>query len=334
MDERLLAHGGGGVLTDRLIKEEILNSLGNPLLNPLEDSAVFEVGNKKFAFTTDSFVVKPLFFPGGDIGRLAVCGTVNDLAVSGALPLYLSLSFILEEGFSVEKLRKIIKSIEETAKEAEVSVITGDTKVVERGSVDEIFINTAGIGLIEYKNSLSLSGAKAGDKILINGYMGDHGISVMMKRMDMEIDLPVKSDVAPLGKLVASVLATSENIRCLKDPTRGGLAGALNEIATSSSVGITLYEETLPVRREVQGACNLLGFDPLYIANEGKLLAVCPGDDTERVLSSMKAHPLGKDAAIIGEVSDEPAGKVLLRTSIGGRRIIERPYGEDLPRIC
>jgi len=334
MDKILLAHGGGGVLTDRLIKEEILNSLGNPLLNPLEDSAVFEVGNKKFAFTTDSFVVKPLFFPGGDIGRLAVCGTVNDLAVSGALPLYLSLSFILEEGFSVEKLRKIIKSIEETAKEAEVSVITGDTKVVERGSVDEIFINTAGIGLIEYKNSLSLSGAKAGDKILINGYMGDHGISVMMKRMDMEIDLPVKSDVAPLGKLVASVLATSENIRCLKDPTRGGLAGALNEIATSSSVGITLYEETLPVRREVQGACNLLGFDPLYIANEGKLLAVCPGDDTERVLSSMKAHPLGKDAAIIGEVSDEPAGKVLLRTSIGGRRIIERPYGEDLPRIC
>ena len=334
MDKIILAHGGGGVLTDKLIKDEVLSSLGNSLLNPLEDSAVFSVGKNKMAFTTDSFVVKPLFFPGGDIGRLAVCGTVNDLAVSGAVPLYLSLSFIIEEGFPFKDLRKILKSIGETAKEAEVSIVTGDTKVVEKGSVDGIFINTAGVGLIEYENHITLSGAKAGDKILVNGYIADHGISVMLERMDIDIELPVESDAQPLGKLVKDILSVSEHIHCLKDPTRGGLSGALNEIALSSSVGITLFEEALPVRREVKGACELLGFDPLSIANEGKLIVVCPGDEAEKVLEIMKNSSYGTKPSVIGEVGEKNPGKVILETPIGGRRIIEKPYGEDLPRIC
>jgi hydrogenase expression/formation protein HypE len=334
MDKILLAHGGGGILTDKLIKDEILSSLGNNLLNPLEDSAVFNLGESRLAFTTDSFVVKPIFFPGGDIGRLAVAGTVNDLLMAGSTPLYLSLALILEEGFPVESLKKIIKSIEETAKEAGVLIITGDTKVVEKNNVDQIFINTAGIGVIEYPGKISLSGAKPGDKVIINGYIGDHGISVILKRTDLEVDLPVKSDAAPLRSLIGDILKSSEHIHCLKDPTRGGVAGVLNEIASSSSVGIKLYEEGIPIRKEVKAACDLLGFDPLTIANEGKVIVVCPGEDAEKILSVMRANPLGADSAIIGEITDKPSGKVLLKTRIGGSRIVERPYGENLPRIC
>ena len=334
MEKILLAHGGGGVLTDNLIKEEILKKLGNSLLTPLEDSAVFSIGNKRLAFTTDSFVVKPLFFPGGDIGKLSVCGTVNDLSVSGATPRYLSLSLIIEEGFSIENLKNIINSIEETAREAGVLVITGDTKVVEKGSGDEIFINTAGIGVIEYENSLTLSGAKEGDKIIINGYIADHGISVLLQRSDLTVELPVESDAAPLNGLVKDILNSSKNIRCFKDPTRGGVAGALNEIAIASSLGIVIYEKHIPLRKEVKAACDLLGFDPLTVANEGKIITICPGNEAEHVLSVMKEHKYGRDSVIIGEVVNKHKGRVIVKTPIGGSRILERPYGENLPRIC
>ncbi len=334
MEKILLAHGGGGVLTDNLIKEEILNKLGNSLLSPLEDSAVFSIGNKRLAFTTDSFVVKPLFFPGGDIGKISVCGTVNDLAVSGANPRYLSLALIIEEGFPMESLKKIIGSIEETAREAGVLVITGDTKVVEKGSGDEIFINTAGIGVTEYNHTLTLSGAKEGDKIIINGYIADHGISVMLQRSGIAVELPVESDVAPLNGLVKDILNSSNHIRCFKDPTRGGVAGALNEIAIASSLGIVIYEKDIPVRKEVKSACDLLGFEPLTVANEGKIITICADNEAEHVLSVMKDHKYGRDSVIIGEVVNKHKGRVVIKTSIGGSRILERPYGENLPRIC
>lgn len=334
MEKILLAHGGGGVLTDNLIKEVILKKLGNKLLTPLEDSAVFSIGSKKLAFTTDSFVVKPLFFPGGDIGKISVCGTVNDLAVSGANPRYLSLAFIIEEGFSIESLKKIIGSIEETAREAGVLVITGDTKVVEKGSGDQIFVNTSGIGVIEYDHNLTLSGAKEGDKIIINGYIADHGMSVLLQRSELTVDLPVESDVAPLNGLVKDILNSSNHIRCFKDPTRGGVAGALNEIAIASSLGIVIYEKDIPVRKEVKGACDLLGFDPLTVANEGKIITICAGNEAEHILSVMKDHKYGRDSVIIGEVVNKHKGRVVIKTSIGGSRILERPYGENLPRIC
>ncbi len=334
MEKILLAHGGGGVLTDNLIKEEILNKLGNSLLASLEDSAIFSIGNKRLAFTTDSFVVKPLFFPGGDIGKISVCGTVNDLAVSGANPRYLSLAFIIEEGFSIESLKKIIGSIEETAREAGVLVITGDTKVVEKGSGDQIFVNTSGIGVIEYDHNLTLSGAKEGDKIIINGYIADHGMSVLLQRSELTVDLPVESDVAPLNGLVKDILNSSNHIRCFKDPTRGGVAGALNEIAIASSLGIVIYEKDIPVRKEVKGACDLLGFDPLTVANEGKIITICAGNEAEHILSVMKDHKYGRDSVIIGEVVNKHKGRVVIKTSIGGSRILERPYGENLPRIC
>jgi hydrogenase expression/formation protein HypE len=334
MEKILLAHGGGGVLTDNLIKEEILKKLGNSLLTPLEDSAVFSIGNKRLAFTTDSFVVKPLFFPGGDIGKLAVCGTVNDLSSAGAIPRYLSLSLIIEEGFYLENLKKIIGSIEETAREAGVLVITGDTKVVEHGSGDGIFINTSGIGVIEYENSLTLSGAKEGDKIIINGYIADHGISVLLQRSGMTVDMPVESDVAPLNGLVKDILNSSKHIRCFKDPTRGGVAGALNEIAAASSLGIVIYDKLIPLRKEVKAACDLLGFDPLTVANEGKIITICPGNEIEHILSVMKDNKYGRDSVIIGEVVNKHKGKVIVKTAIGGSRILERPYGENLPRIC
>ncbi|MEQ8221235.1 MAG: hydrogenase expression/formation protein HypE, partial [Candidatus Eremiobacterota bacterium] len=278
--------------------------------------------------------VKPLFFPGGDIGKISVCGTVNDLAVSGANPRYLSLAFIIEEGFSMENLKKIIGSIEETAREAGVLVITGDTKVVERGSGDEIFINTSGIGVIEYAHNLTLAGAKEGDKIIINGYIADHGISVMLQRSGLTVDLPVESDVAPLNGLVQDILNSSNQIRCFKDPTRGGLAGALNEIAIASSLGIVVYEKNIPVRKEVKGACDLLGFDPLTVANEGKIITICAGNEAEHVLSVMKKHKYGRASVIIGEVVNKHKGRVIVKTPVGGSRILERPYGENLPRIC
>ncbi len=334
MEKILLAHGGGGVLTDNLIKEEILKKLGNKFLTPLEDSAVFSIGSKKLAFTTDSFVVKPLFFPGGDIGKISVCGTVNDLSVSGATPLYLSLSLIIEEGFSMESLKKIIDSVKETAVEAGITVITGDTKVVEKGSGDEIFINTAGIGVIENDQSLTLAGAKEGDKIITNGYIADHGISVMLQRSGIAVELPVESDVAPLNGLVKDILKSSKHIRCLKDPTRGGVAGALNEIAIASSLGMVIYEQHIPLRKEVKSACDLLGFDPLTVANEGKIITICAGNEAEHVLSVMKENKYGKNSVIIGEVVNKHKGRVIVKTPVGGSRILERPYGENLPRIC
>jgi hydrogenase expression/formation protein HypE len=299
----------------------------------MEDSAVFEVSGR-MAFTTDSYTVNPLFFPGGDIGRLAVCGTVNDLAMSGARPLYLSLAFIIEEGLPVAELKKIILSIKKAAAEAGVKIVTGDTKVVNRGSADKLFINTAGVGTVAEGVSISAASARPGDKIIISGNIGDHGIAVLSQREGIKFHLPVPSDCAPLHGLVADMLALSKNIHSLRDPTRGGLATTLNDFAEKSHVGIVIHEDKVPVNKAVLAACELLGFDPLYIANEGKLAAAVAREDAEAVLAVMKSHKYGKDAAIIGEVVAAHPGKVVMKTVLGASRIVDMPVGELLPRIC
>jgi hydrogenase expression/formation protein HypE len=327
----LLAHGGGGSLTQELIQKMFVPAFQMPAL---DDAAVLSVDRLRLAFTTDSYVVKPYAFPGGDIGRLAVCGTANDLAVQGAHPLWLSLSFILEEGLPVADLEKICASIQAAATEAGVRIVTGDTKVVERGKCEGLYINTAGIGRISGSRSVSHAGAKPGDAVLINGSIGDHGVAVMSRREGIEFQTSVVSDSAPVWPLVKAILDLGAEVHTLRDPTRGGVAAALNDIATASGVGIRLEEKALPVNREVQGACDLLGLDPLTIANEGKLLVICRGADAERVLATMKRQPLGRQAAVIGEVTETPKGMVLLRTTIGGERIVDMPTGEDLPRIC
>lgn len=332
-DKIMLAHGSGGKLSHDLIEKVLVPCLANPLLNKLDDSAVFDV-NGRLAFTTDSFVVNPIFFPGGNIGKLAVCGTVNDLSMSGARPLYLSLALIIEEGLPVAELQEIIKSIQKTAAEAGVQIITGDTKVVNRGSADKIFINTAGIGLLPEKIDISAANARPGDKIIINGNIGDHGIAVMSQREGLKFDLPVPSDCAPLNQLVADIISASNQIRCMRDPTRGGAATTLNEFAKQSNAGITIYEDKIPVNPAVLAACELLGLDPLYIANEGKLIAVVAPDDAEKVLASMQANKYGAGAVIIGEVTAEHPGQVIMKTTLGASRIIDIPVGELLPRIC
>jgi hydrogenase expression/formation protein HypE len=331
-DKILLAHGSGGKLMHDLI-QSFLPDLSNPLLDKMEDSAIFDVSGR-LAFTTDSFVVNPLFFPGGDIGRLAVCGTVNDLAMSGAKPLYLSLAFIIEEGLPVAVLKKIIMSIKKTAAEAGVKIVTGDTKVVNRGSADKLFINTAGIGSVPDGVNISVANARPGDKIIISGTIGDHGIAVMSRREGLKFRLPVPSDCAPLNGLVKAMLAASPNIRCMRDPTRGGLATTLNDFAGKSHVGIIIHEDKVPVDKAVLAACELLGLDPLYIANEGKLVAVIPPENAGAVLAAMKKHKYGKDAAIIGEVVNTHPGRVVMKTNLGASRIIDMPVGELLPRIC
>ncbi len=332
-DTILLAHGSGGKLSHDLVEKKFLPFLANPALNKLDDSAIFEASGR-LAFTTDSYVVNPIFFLGGDIGKLAVCGTVNDLAMSGAKPLYLSLSAIIEEGFSLGELEQVMQSIKTAAAEAEVSIITGDTKVVNRGQADKLFITTSGIGVIPLGIDISGANAKAGDKVILSGTIGDHGIAIMSQREGLRFSVPVESDCAPLNKLVSQMLEASSRIHCLRDPTRGGLATTLNELAQQSKVGIVVQETKIPVKEEVKAACELLGFDPIYVANEGKLVAIVAPEDADKVLARMKQNNYGKDAAIIGEVIHEHPSRVIMKTKLGPSRIIDMLSGELLPRIC
>lgn len=333
-EQILLGHGSGGKLSADLVRDIFLRALTNPALAKLDDQAVVDINGVKLAFTTDSFVVKPLFFPGGDIGSLAVYGTVNDLAVGGARPLYLSAAFILEEGFPMESLKRIVASVQAAAREAGVEVVTGDTKVVEKGSGDGVFINTAGIGVVPDGVRLSADQARPGDAILLSGSLGDHGIAILAQREGLEFETTIQSDSAPLHTLVAAMLDASKGIRSMRDPTRGGLSSALNEIAARAGVGMRIEEATIPVGEAVRGACELLGLDPLYVANEGKLIAIVEASEAEAVLAAMRAHPLGKDARRIGNVTDGPAGMVVMRTLLGTTRIVDMLAGDQLPRIC
>ena len=334
MSERiLLAHGSGSKLSHDLIDKILVPPINNSILSRMDDSAVFEFTGK-LAFTTDSYVVNPIFFPGGNIGKLAVCGTVNDLSMNGARPLYLSLALIIEEGLELEDLRRVIESVRETADEAGVQIVTGDTKVVNHGKADRLFINTAGIGLISEGLDISGSNAKPGDKIILSGGIGEHGIAVMSQREGLQFNVPVCSDCAPLNHLVKEMLAVSRNIHSLRDPTRGGLAATLNEFAKQSRVGINIEEDKIPVHDGVRGACELLGLDPLFIANEGKLVAAVAPGDAERVVAAMKKNIYAPQAAVIGEVTDSHKGRAVMKTRIGSSRIIDMPTGEILPRIC
>ena len=331
-----LSHGSGGKATHNLIEGIFAPAFSNPLLDRMDDSAVFSPGAAtNLAFTTDSYVVSPLFFPGGDIGELAVNGTVNDLAMAGARPLYLSAGFILEEGLPIEDLRRIVDSMAKAAARAGVSIVTGDTKVVQRGKADKVFINTAGVGISRVNWPLGQAQAKPGDKVLLNGPVGDHGIAILLAREALDLETSIESDTAPLNELVAGLVeAAGESLHCLKDPTRGGVATTLNEIAMTSEVSVALDQTAIPVRPEVRGACEILGLDPLTIANEGKLLAIVAPDKAEAALASLRAHPLGREAAIIGEVRADPAAMVFLRTDIGGTRVLDMLVGDPLPRIC
>lgn len=332
-DKILLAHGSGSKLSHDLIDRILTPPIDNPILARMDDSAVFQLGGK-LAFTTDSYVVNPIFFPGGDIGRLAVCGTVNDLSMSGANPLYLSLALIIEEGLELDELRRVIESVRDTAAEAGVQIVTGDTKVVNRGKADRLFINTAGIGLVDESLDISGANARPGDKIILSGSIGEHGVAVMSRREGLHFKVPVDSDCAPLNRLVSDMLAVSRNIHSLRDPTRGGLASTLNEFAHQSGTGMVIEEEKIPLHEGVRGVCELLGLDPLYIANEGKLVAIVDPADAEKVLAAMKKNRYAGQAAIIGQVTAEHRGRVLMKTRIGASRIIDLPAGEILPRIC
>jgi hydrogenase expression/formation protein HypE len=330
----VLGHGSGGWLTADLVRSVFLPAFGNDVLNALEDQATVRVPGPRLAFTTDSYVVRPLFFPGGDIGTLAVNGTVNDLAVGGALPRWLSAAFILEEGLPFADLRRIVDSMRRTSETAGVALVTGDTKVVDRGKCDGVFITTAGIGVVPDGVSLSIQNARPGDLILVSGTVGDHGIVVMSLREGLEFETVLESDTAPLHDLVRVMLAACPAIRCMRDPTRGGLASALNELAAASNVGVCLTEAAVPFRAEVRAACEMLGLDPLYVACEGRLMAVCPPTDAERLLTAMRSHPLGRGSAIVGEVVGEYPEVVTLRTAIGGERVVPMLSGDQLPRIC
>lgn len=330
----LLGHGSGGKLSAELLRDVFLPALGNPVLNRLEDQATVSLDNARLAITTDSFVVKPLFFRGGDIGSLAVHGTINDLAMGGAEPLWLSAAFILEEGLPLETLRRVVASMHEAAAKAGVPIVTGDTKVVEKGSADSLFINTTGIGRVRDGVSLSASQAQPGDIILVSGYLGDHGIAILAEREGLQFETQVHSDSAALHTIVARLLEATQEVRCLRDPTRGGLSSTLNEIAASSQVGMELDETSIPVREEVRGACEMLGLDPLYVANEGKLVAIVAPSAAQVALRALQSHPLGKDAAIIGRVTSEHPRMVVMRTSLGTTRIVDMLAGDQLPRIC
>ncbi len=330
----LLAHGSGGKLTHDLIEKMFLPQFRNELLEPLHDGAVFTIGGNRYAFSTDSYVVNPIFFPGGNIGELAVNGTVNDLSMCGARPLYLSAAFIIEEGLPIDDLWKIVLAMQEAAKRAGVLLVTGDTKVVDRGKGDKIFINTSGVGIVDDEIDISPRKLKAGDKIIVNGEIALHGLAIMSVREGLEFETSIRSDTAPLNHLVEEMLRTTKKIHVLRDPTRGGVATTLNEIAEQADLGIVLDEENIPVPEDVKGACEVLGLDPLYVANEGKLLAFVSPEDSERLLAAMRAHPLGKDSAIIGEVVGRHAGTVVMRSKIGGTRIVDMLTGEQLPRIC
>ncbi len=334
--EILLNHGSGGRLSRELFDSVFGKYFSNPTLNKMTDSAVFKSPGENIAFTTDSYVVDPIFFPGGHIGTLAVCGTLNDLSVSGATPLMLSAGFIIEEGFSVESLETIVADMAAIAKDAGVNIVTGDTKVVDRGKCDGIFINTSGIGsLSDEKKDISFgTNISVGDKIIINGPIGDHGMAIVSKRNQINLHTEIKSDCAPLNKLISGILDISSNIKFMRDATRGGLATVLCECAENKDFGISIDETVIPVNNGVAGLCEMLGFDPLYIANEGKVVMIVSALDAEKILKKLKEHALGKDAAIIGEVVENHHGKVSLQTEIGGRRVVEIPAGDQLPRIC
>jgi hydrogenase expression/formation protein HypE len=334
-----LAHGGGGKAMRDLVDDVFVSAFDNPALAPLEDQARFALAElaahgDRLAFTSDSFVVHPLEFPGGDIGKLAVCGTVNDLAVGGARPLYLSCSVIIEEGVEVETLRRIARSMAAAAAAAGVAIVTGDTKVVDRGACDRLFINTAGIGVIRAGLDLGAHRAEPGDAVLVNGLLGDHGAAILAARGDLALDAPIESDCAPLNGLIDTLIAACPEVRFIRDATRGGLATVVNEIADASGVGIELDEAATPLRPEVTGFCEILGLDPLYLANEGKLVAIVPAAAAERARAALAGHPLGRDAAIIGKVTRGPAGRVVMQTRFGGRRIVDMLVGDQLPRIC
>jgi hydrogenase expression/formation protein HypE len=337
-DEHItLSHGSGGKATQNLIEEVFAPAFSNPLLEPLDDAATFtpDLLSSRLAFTTDSYVVNPLFFPGGDIGKLAVHGTINDLAMAGAEPLYLSAAFILEEGFPIADLRRIVASMAAAAADAGVFIVTGDTKVVQRGKADRLFITTAGIGIVRARQPVGQTQLQPGDQVLLSGPIGDHGIAVLLAREAFDIETSVMSDTAPLHTLVAALLdATEDGVHCMKDPTRGGVATTLNEMALGSQVAIALDEPSIPVRAEVRGACEILGLDPLTIANEGKLLAVVAPKFAGAALAAMRGHPMGREAAIIGTVQPGPAGMVFMRTAIGGTRVLDMLVGDPLPRIC
>jgi hydrogenase expression/formation protein HypE len=332
--EIVLAHGSGGRLTQQLIEKMVLPQFRNDLLEPLHDGAVFSLNGARFAFSTDSFVVNPIFFPGGDIGKLAVCGTVNDLAMCGATPLYLSVGLILEEGLPMEDFWRVLQSMQQTARQAGVTLVTGDTKVVDRGKGDKIFINTSGLGTIEPGVNIDPRRARVGDKILINGPIAQHGIAIMSVRENLAFETAITSDCAPLNGLAAALLKACPDVHIMRDPTRGGIASALNEIAAQAGVGIHLDDAAIPVSEEVRGACEILGFDPLYVANEGKMLAVVPAEAAGAALEAMRGHELGRESAIIGEVVAGHPGFVTLRTRVGGNRVVDMMSGEQLPRIC
>jgi hydrogenase expression/formation protein HypE len=337
----ILAHGSGGKLTHDLIRAVFLRYLGNPMLDAQDDAAVWAFtgdsapgAGSRLAMTTDSYVVQPIFFPGGDIGKLAVCGTVNDLSMVGAQPLYLSAGFILEEGLPLAELEQVVASMARTAQEAGVAVVAGDTKVVDHGSADRIFINTAGVGIVPPGIDISGAKAKPGDVVIVSGPIGMHGLAIMSQREGLGFSFPLQSDCAPLNGLVAAMLQADAHIHCLRDPTRGGLATTLVELATQSQVGIEIEETRVPVPEGVRAACELLGLDALYAANEGKLVAIVPPEAETQVLNAMRQHPLGREAVTIGQVTAAHAGRVVLHTALGAHRILDMLSGAQLPRIC
>ncbi|MEA2086879.1 MAG: hydrogenase expression/formation protein HypE [Candidatus Caldatribacteriota bacterium] len=330
----LLSHGSGGKLSYKLTKDLFLFNFDNPYLKRLDDGAILDIEGLKLAYTTDSYTVDPLFFNGGDIGELAVNGTVNDLAMCGAKPLYLSCGFILEEGITLSLLRRIVESMKRAAEIAKVNIVTGDTKVVNKGAADKIFINTSGIGIIKEGINISGRNARIGDIIIINGTIGDHGITILSEREGLKFETTIKSDTAPLSTLVADMLEVSDNVHVLRDPTRGGLSTTLNEIALSSKVDVEINEDDIPIREEVMAACEILGYDPLYLANEGKLIAFVSPEDSLKILKKMKKNKYGKESKIIGRVIKKSLGRVYLKTKIGGKRIVDMLTGEQLPRIC
>jgi len=333
-DRVLLAHGSGGLLSHRLISELLLTRFRSPLLARLDDSALLDPGESRLAFTTDSYVVQPLFFPGGDIGRLAVCGTVNDLAVSGACPKYLSCALIVEEGLPVETLERVLDSMAAVAEEAGVEIVTGDTKVVERGAADGLFLNTAGVGFVAAGRELGIEQIRPGDRILISGTLGDHGVSVLAQREGFLFESPLESDCAPLNGMIEALLNECPGVRFLRDPTRGGVAATLNEIAASSGLSLAIEEQALPISESVRSFCDALGLDPLYVANEGKVIVVVEPDDEARALQILRKHPLGKQAQSLGVVEEASRPSVRLRTAMGGSRLVEMLSGDQLPRIC
>ncbi len=333
-DKILLGHGSGGKLMHDLVEKFFLKKLSNPVLDRLDDMAALNMGNSKLAFTTDSYVVNPIFFQGGDIGKLAICGTVNDVAMSGAVPAYVSAAFVIEEGFPLADLERILDSMVKATEEAGVHVVTGDTKVVETGGADKLFINTAGIGIIPDGVNISGSNARAGNKVILSGSIGDHGIAVISEREGLRFKTTVQSDCAPLNHLVADMLEISKEIGALRDPTRGGLSSTLNEFARQSNVGISVNEDKIPIKEEVLGACEMLGYDPFHVANEGKLVAVVPSGKAEAIVDAMRKNKYGKNAQIIGEITEGPRGKVVVNTPVGATRILDMLVGEQLPRIC